>query len=236
MDTIKVLGAPVNWTFLGECYTISAFTLVVLIALEWLSWDAKWKKKIQQKEIWKLYKEAWRVNLFHYFFLGPIAYGGAIWYISMFPATWPLWVSAPGLFMTQAVGYAMCHQWMHNPKRYAATHKYHHTFSERTFVRPVSANSTTTIEFIIAYITPIVTGMVVFRPTYNTVWVLVATISLTNLLIHTDMDCVPMGWAPDWMVTNIKHFHHHEKDVKKHYSAPIFDLDRVLGIASKAKK
>ena len=47
------------------------------------------------------------------------------------------------------------------------------------------------------------------------VWVLVATISLTNLLIHTDMDCVPMGWAPDWMVTNIKHFHHHEKDVKK---------------------
>ena len=47
------------------------------------------------------------------------------------------------------------------------------------------------------------------------------------------MDSLNMKWAPDWMVTNVKHFSHHEKDLRMHYSAPIFDLDYLLGIGMK---
>merc|ERR1712146_775477 len=98
-----------------------------------------------------------------------------------YPPYLPIYISAPGLFMSQAVGYALVHAKMHDPRYYAATHKYHHTFNERTCVRPIAANSTTTAEFCCAYITPILTGLILFRPNYGTVFALVGSISVTNL-------------------------------------------------------
>lgn len=56
------------------------------------------------------------------------------------------------------------------------------------------------------------------------------TISTTNLLIHTPSEHLNMKWMPSWMVTNDKHFFHHEKNVRVHYSAPIIDWDWILGI------
>lgn len=233
----ELAGIPfvIDRAWLIEIYTLSFVTTIVMIALEAFTWNSEWREKIQRKEIWDKYVEAWKVNMFHYLVLGPAAYGFGTWFILRYPPTWPLWVSAPGLFMTQAIGYALVHSWMHNPKYYAATHKYHHTFNEKTFVRPVTANSTTTAEFCMAYITPILTGLIFFRPTYGTVWALTSIISVTNLLIHTDVDALPMGWLPSFLVTNKKHFHHHTKDVRAHYSAPILDLDGVLGLTSKQK-
>lgn len=233
MPSIKVQdldASKIDWMFVREIFTVSIFTLIMMTALEFFSWDEKWKQKLKKKEIKALYIEAWQVNLFHYVVLSPIAYAGAIILHARLPELSP-WIGVPGLIFTQGVGYALAHAWMHDPVRYAKIHKYHHRFSELTFVRPVSANATTTAEFCVAYITPIVTGIVVFRPTYNAIWCLVCAVSAANLLIHTDPEALPMGFMPSWVVTNIKHFHHHEKDVRAHYSAPIIDLDHVLGLS-----
>lgn len=226
--------SKIDWIFVREIFTVSIFTLIMMVILEFFSWNEEWKKKFKKKEIKALYIEAWKVNIFHYLVLGPIAYAGAVIIHARLPENTP-WIGVPGLFLSQAVGYAFAHAWMHDPVRYANIHKYHHKFSDKTFVRPVAANATTTAEFCVAYITPIVTGIIVFRPTYNAVWCLVSVLSACNLLIHTDPAALPMGFLPNWMVTNLKHFHHHEKDVRMHYSAPIFDLDHVLGLSKKAK-
>ena len=167
----------IDWVFVRECFTVSVFTLIMMTALEFFSWDEKWKRKLKNEEIKALYIEAWRVNLFHYMVLGPIAYAGAVVLHNRLPELSP-WVGIPGLFITQGVGYAFAHAWMHDPRSIRAKiHKYHHRYSEQTFVRPVSANATTTAEFCVAYITPIVTGIVVFRPTYNAIWGLVCAVS-----------------------------------------------------------
>ena len=226
----------IDWARVVDCFSPSILTAVVLTALEWFTWNKEWREKLKRKEIYDKYVEAVKINLFHYFVLGPAALCFALWYITKYPPYLPIYISAPGLFMSQAVGYALVHAKMHDPRYYAATHKYHHTFNERTFVRPIAANSTTTAEFCCAYITPILTGLILFRPNYGTVFALVGSISVTNLLIHTDVDALPMGWCPTWMVTNIKHFHHHTKDVKKHYSAPIIDLDSILGLATSSNR
>jgi len=144
-------------------------------------------------------------------------------------SNFPSYVAIPGVFITQGFGYALAHAWMHTPSNYWI-HKYHHQYSEQSFVRPVSANTVTNTEFMIAYALPIVTGLVVFKPKINDVWWVTMTISTTNLLIHTPAEHLNMKWMPSWMITNDKHFFHHEKNVRVHYSAPIIDWDWLLGI------
>lgn len=227
--------SKIDWLFVKEIFMVPILTLLIMAALEFLTWNEEWKKKYMRKEIKALYKEAWTVNLIHYLVLGPVAYAGAVIMHARLAEN-PPWIGVPGLFLTQAAGYALCHAWMHDPVRYAKIHKYHHTFNERTFVRPVTANATTTVEFLVAYVTPTVTGIVLFRPTYNTILSLVMSLSVCNLLVHTPPEALPYpGWLPNFIVTNVKHFHHHEKDVRAHMSSPLFDLDHLLGL-SKAKK
>jgi len=123
---------------------------------------------------------------------------------------YPRYVSLPGVLGTQAVGYACAHAWMHRTENYWI-HKYHHSFSEQSFVRPISANSVTVTEFVVAYALPIVLGTILFRPDVWTMRVSACIISTSNLLIHTPPSILPMDWLPTWAVTNLKHFHHHEK-------------------------
>lgn len=49
------------------------------------------------------------------------------------------------------IRYACAHAWMHRSENYWI-HKFHHSFSEQTFIRPISANTVTTTEFLIAYV------------------------------------------------------------------------------------
>ena len=82
-------------------------------------------------------------------------------------------------------------------------------------------------------------GVAIFKPNVETARDVTLIISATNLLIHTPSRVLPMDAMPSWLVTNLKHFHHHEKDGRRHYSAPILDLDSVLGLVkepSAAKK
>jgi len=228
---LSLFGVPVDSARILDAYSVTLFTLIVLIITEFISWDAAWKKKIAKKENWDLYKSAIVSNLEHYFIVGPLAYFLVTCYVASTGDYYPRWVSIPGVFLTQAVGYASAHAWMHKTENYWI-HKYHHGFSERTFVRPIAANSVTLIEFSVAYALPIVTGTILFRPDTFVLRIVACAISLTNLCIHTPAHILPQDSFPSWAVTNLKHFHHHEKDVRKYYSAPIFDFDHVLGLVS----
>lgn len=233
---LTLFGQAVDSTRVLDAYSVTALTFIVLLITEFVSWDAAWKKKIAKKENWELYKSAIVSNAEHYFIVGPLAYFLVSCYVASTGDYYPRWVSIPGVFLTQAVGYASAHAWMHRTENYWI-HKYHHTFSERTFVRPIAANSVTLMEFSVAYALPIVLGTMIFRPDTFVLRVVASTISLTNLLIHTPAHIFPEAdYLPSWAVTNIKHFHHHEKDVRRYYSAPIFDLDGVLGLVSRQKK
>lgn len=222
----------IDLEFVSECYKIAFTTIAMLIFCEILCWDATWKNELSKN--WDLYKEAIISNLHHYFIVGPLAYGFAIMVVHRLGETNPTWIALPGVLATQGIGYACAHKWMHKPENYWI-HKFHHSFNDKSFVRPISANSVTLAEFTIAYSAPIVTGICLFRPDVNATYWVVTLISATNLLIHTPNRCLPMGWVPDVFVTNLKHFHHHEQNLQKHYSAPIFDLDNVLGISSKGR-
>lgn len=229
-DLLTKYGTP---GFIFSCFTLSLFTTFALVLFEWLCWDKKWTEKLAKTpNIRKMYLQAIWTNLFHYIVIGPLSYAFAVIMALELGDSYPDYISVPGVLMTQAVGYALAHNFMHIPSNYWM-HKFHHSYNEKTFVRPIAANSTTIAEFLVAYAVPIVTGIIVFRPRVEVVFYIVASISFTNLCIHTPMDSLSMKWAPNWMVTNDKHFSHHEKDLRMHYSAPIFDLDYLLGIGMK---
>lgn len=219
--------------FIYSCFTLSLFTVCALVFFEWLCWDKKWTERLTKTPILrKMYLQAVWTNIFHYFVIGPLSYAFAVIMCLELGDSNPDYISIPGVLLTQAVGYALAHSFMHIPSNYWM-HKFHHSYNEKTFVRPIAANSTTVAEFFVAYAVPIVTGIIAFRPRVQVVFYIVASISFTNLCIHTPMDFLNMKWAPGWLVTNDKHFNHHEKDLRMHYSAPIFDLDYVLGIGMK---
>jgi hypothetical protein len=227
-----------NKEFIFSCFKVSLTTAVLLVVLEFLLWDKAWKEKIKKKENWELYKQGIETNLVHYFIIGPLAYGFALTWVHRLGenGTQYPYIVAPASFLIQAVGYALAHSWMHKPSNYWI-HKFHHRYNEKTFVRPISANSVTLVEFCVAYVAPILTALIVCKPNTTQMYYLTMAISFTNLMIHTPLDYLPMEkYLPDFFVTNAKHFHHHEKNVRKFYSAPIIDLDKILGLEYEPKK
>jgi sterol desaturase/sphingolipid hydroxylase (fatty acid hydroxylase superfamily) len=177
-----------------------------------------------------LYWYGIKANLIHFLFIGPFAYAVAVAFVTKFVTPWPMYISLPGLLVTQATGYALGHRFMHKKENYWM-HKPHHQYNELTFVRPISANAVTMAEFSFAYASPILTGAILFRPDTATMFVATLAISMTNLMIHTDLELLPMAkYLPSFLITNEKHFSHHQKNQKQHYSAPILDLDYILGI------
>ena len=76
-----------------------------------------------------------------------------------------------------------------------------------------------------------------FKPDEIALFTSVLSISVLNLIIHTPQHAfsnVYFIWEyiPDYvknnLITNTKHFHHHEVNPKSHYSAPLLDLDEIL--------
>lgn len=225
----------INWEFVSRCYYLSVTTSMALIFLEWLSWNEKHVENMKRKEVAALYNQAVFANLFHYTVLGPIAYGLAMWCVESLGQTNDWKIAFPGVVLVQGVGYASMHAFMHKKENYWM-HKYHHQYSEKTFVRPIASNAVSTAEFVFAYALPLVVGIILFRPSEEVIYWVTTLVSLTNLLIHTPQDTINQSWMPSFMVTNLKHFHHHEQNLQKHYSAPILDYDWVLGLQKSPRK
>lgn len=228
MNAVYLIEKYGNFDFIQSCFHLSIMTATCLVIVEAISWTKEWAAKFKKRDdIRELYMEAVQTNAFHYIVIGPVAYAIAVILAMEQGAPSPDYIAIPGVILVQGIGYALAHNFMHQPNNYWI-HKYHHRYNEKTFVRPIAANSTTVTEFLLAYALPIVTGIILFRPRFAIVNYIVMAVSLTNLAIHTPETIFPMGWAPSWLVTNVKHFHHHEKDLRKHYSAPIFDFDSLL--------
>jgi len=166
-----------DWKWIMDCYTLSWSTFILLVALEALTWTPDWKKKIKDPKMWGMYVNAVKSTTFHLTVIGPVAYGISKYIIESGESRFPSYIAIPGVFVTQGIGYALAHAWMHIPSNYWI-HKYHHQYSELSFVRPVAANTVTNTEFMIAYALPIVTGLVVFKPQINDVWYVIPALHM----------------------------------------------------------
>ena len=148
-------------SFIASAYTVSVATAVLLILLERRLWTAAWRREFVQPSTRSLYFSAVRANLLNYLILAPVAKGVSTAWVLSQGSFLPDPIAAVGVLVCQAIGYALAHAWMHSPANYRWTgHKYHHQFNEKTFVRPVSANATTWVEFSLAYAVPFVVGIV----------------------------------------------------------------------------
>ncbi|KAK3284343.1 hypothetical protein CYMTET_8005 [Cymbomonas tetramitiformis] len=223
-----------DYSFICSCFHLSGTTAAALVLLEWICWTDGWSKKFSKPDIKALYYDGVIANLKHYLVIGPVAYALALGFIVYFVEPWSPWISFPGTIITQGIGYAKAHRFMHQRQNYWM-HKYHHQYHEKSFVRPIAANAVTLAEFCMAYASPLVVGAFLFRPDASALYWISVTVSLTNLLIHTPTNLLPMArYLPAFIVTNEKHFHHHEKNQKRFYSAPLLDFDRFLGLCEDA--
>jgi hypothetical protein len=233
---MKLFETEITVAFVKECYFLSLTTLVLMVLLEAASWDKEWQQKLKIQSNRELYLKAATASVFHFVCISPVAYGLVLAYIKSTDEFSPSFMAIPGILLVQGLGYAVAHALMHVPSNYWI-HKYHHVYNERTFVRPIVANAVTVTEFFLAYALPIVLGAALFRPSPNDMFRISSIISVANLLIHTPESVIPMNFYPSFLVTNTKHFHHHEKNVRQHYSAPVFDFDGLLNrVMEKGKR
>jgi sterol desaturase/sphingolipid hydroxylase (fatty acid hydroxylase superfamily) len=234
MSMPTLFGQELTYGFMLGAYTVSIGTAFFLVVLERLLWDDAWKEQFAQPHTSAMYWSGLRANLLNYLLLAPAAKGIATaWVMSQAAYLHPC-IAFPGTLLCQAVGYALAHNWMHRPENYRWTgHRYHHQFHNKSFLRPISANAVTWVEFLIAYAIPLMAGIVLFRPSPVVTNAVILTVSFANLCIHTPETLLPMNWAPSFMVSNRKHFYHHNVDGTKFLSAPIADLDKVLGLRTK---
>ena len=86
------------------------------------------------------------------------------------------------LLIIQAFGYYFAHQIMHTPSFYFI-HKFHHKYSK--IVIPMAANSVSVLEYIFAYLSPFIIGIILIRPSRFSLKLAISCVSLGNLLIHT---------------------------------------------------
>jgi len=127
------------------------------------------------------------------------------------------------LMLIQNLGYFFAHKEMHRNKKLYWIHKFHHKFD--TIVTPSTGNAVSKIEFIVAYVCPIVFGGYILKPTELTFLSAIGTISIFNLIIHTQ-ELNHVWWVPG-MVSPTNHIDHHRvRD--KHYAAPLVNIDDFI--------
>jgi hypothetical protein len=120
----------------------------------------------------------------------------------------------------QNVGYFFAHREMHRNTKLYNIHRFHHNFDE--VVIPSFGNAVSHDEFLIAYVTPMIFGAFVLTPSDLTFITSIGTISLFNLIIHTQ-ELYEIPWIPG-LVSPTHHINHH-KVRNKHYAAPLLNVD-----------
>jgi sterol desaturase/sphingolipid hydroxylase (fatty acid hydroxylase superfamily) len=135
------------------------------------------------------------------------------------------------LILIQNLLYFFIHKEMHKNSKLKWIHKFHHEFKDLTL--PSTGNAVSPYEFILAYTIPFITGAYILKPDEITFLSSIGTISLFNLIIHTP-EFEHYSWIPI-MVSPNNHITHHKIN-KKHYAAPIINLDYLSEAAQNIKK
>jgi sterol desaturase/sphingolipid hydroxylase (fatty acid hydroxylase superfamily) len=126
------------------------------------------------------------------------------------------------LILCQNIGYYFAHREMHRNRKLYFFHAFHHKFDK--IVLPSTGNAVTYIEFLFAYICPIVGGAFICNPSEITFMSSIGLISVLNLCIHT-YEFNKLWWVPG-LVSPTNHIEHHLKK-DKHYAAPLIDIDKI---------
>ena len=109
--------------------------------------------------------------------------------------------------------------------RFYFIHKFHHQYSD--IVIPMSANSVSAYEYIIAYMMPFIIGIILFKPDRIALRISISLVSFANLLIHTPwLSESSDKFLSKYFVKTSDHLEHHQKSKTK-YAAPIFNLDYI---------
>ena len=184
-----------------------------------ISKDSK-KKLIETKE--KVYNKGEELIRENLLIISPIVYGvvDTMWLTHELNITLYHFF---GLLLIQNIGYFFVHKEMHRNKRLYWMHRFHHNFDELTI--PSTGNAVSKIEFCLAYICPIVTGAIILKPTELTFLSSIGTISIFNLIIHTN-ELDNYWWIPGF-VSPTDHIEHH-KVRTKNYAAPLLNIDDFI--------
>ena len=128
-----------------------------------------------------------------------------------------------GVLSIHSLGYYLTHRIFHENRTLYKFHSFHHEFD--SILVPSIGNAVSIEEFFLAYMLPFIIGAYVIHPTEKSFISGIGLISIFNLIIHTK-ELENINYI-NILVSPKKHITHH-KVKRKHYSAPILDLDYIL--------
>lgn len=212
-----------NLIFDGLSITASTFVLTLFLDFLSVNYIYKLFKEVDGK---KLYIESFLMNLFNNIVLGTLAFIVFSYFFEVEKKlTFTLiLVEFFLLLIIQAFGYYFAHRIMHTPTFYFI-HRFHHKYSK--IVIPMAANSVSILEYIFAYLSPFIIGIILIRPSRFSLKLAISCVSLGNLLIHTPwLSDLSDKYIPDYFVKTSDHLDHHRVSSRK-FSAPILNLDNI---------
>jgi sterol desaturase/sphingolipid hydroxylase (fatty acid hydroxylase superfamily) len=211
-------------------FLVAGLAVLFTAALELASLEDVQKLR-NQKGGPKLYRSAILTNIFNNLVLGPIVYHVTITYIcqeSPLPVFERIWCVI-GILVVEGILYYVVHKAFHEIKGLYWIHRYHHKFN--AVVVPSSANAVSVAEYVLAYMIPIVAGVIFTRADEVAAFSGAAIIAVSNLLIHTPhLSSQKYFWM---LVSTQDHLEHHRKN-KSNYAAPVIHMDRILASFSES--
>ena len=133
--------------------------------------------------------------------------------------------SVVAFLFIQSSLFTVCHYLMHTRYLYRF-HRFHHKYN--TIVLPSSGSAVSSIEFLLAYMLPIlIATKVASCGKASAVIAVTIVIIIFNLTLHTPALEEPFArYMPRIFVSTSDHLTHHRL-LTCHYSAPIFNFDRA---------
>ena len=212
-------------SLLNRGFVAASLAILLTAALELTCLDEVRKLCASNKA---LYRSALWTNLFNNMVLGSITYYVAVYGFCQPPGQLSVTEQLQaiiGIVLIEAVLYYVVHKSFHEVKGLYWMHSYHHKFN--TVVVPSSANAVSVAEYVVAYMLPLVIGIVLTRADEMAAFLGSAVVAITNLLIHTpwlEQQQNSYHWV---LVSAADHLSHHRK-TRGNYGAPVFHIDRIM--------
>lgn len=175
-----------------------------------------------------LYRSALWSNLFNNVVLGSITYHFTVYVFCQPPGLLSVTEqvqAVAGIVVIEAVLYYIIHKAFHEVKGLYWMHSYHHKFN--AVVLPSSANAVSVAEYGVAYMLPLVIGVMVTRADETAAFLGAAIVAIPNLLIHTPWLEQYNHHYPWVFVSAADHLSHHRK-TRGNYGAPVLHMDRIV--------
>lgn len=205
-----------------QVYKLSIYTFLISIILDFTICLPTTIKYMKNKT--DLYVENIHANLKNLFLLSPFYYFLAYYFLLDTSSNYFSILNTSFLLLTQNLFYHYAHKYMHTIIKIRWMHDFHHQYIETT---PTIGNAVSAAEYQIAYVLPFLIGSFIVNPSPIDLQVTVLIISTLNMFIHSQ-ELKQIKYI-SYLVSPKKHINHHETRSGT-YSAPLFDLDKILKI------